>query len=170
MTIDDWGRDWGVSAAALDDLRTRLGHDGRFATQHVKRPEEGATEGHVLTKVQCEAGFKDTLLFRNNVGVLRDENGRPVRYGLANESKEENSRLKSSDLIGIRKVFIEPYMLGRTIGQFVAREAKHGAWVWGEDSSREVPQQTFGDVILSYGGDFAFASGVGTFDRVIPLR
>lgn len=162
MTLDDWARDWRIPLEALADLRTRLGHDGKYATQHVKRPEEGASESHVQTKVHCEAGFKNTLLFRNNVGVLMDKDGRPVRYGLANESPAENKALKSSDLIGIRKVFIEPYMIGRTFGQFVARECKHGAWTWGEDIERETAQQAFGNLILSYGGDFAFATGVGT--------
>lgn len=163
MILDSWAHTWGIPAAAMLDLKARLGHSGEFYTQHPRRPEEGASEGHVQTRVQIEGAQKDIYLWRNNCGVAppTDDNPRPVRYGLANESKEENNLLKSSDLIGIRKIFIEPYMLGRTIGQFVARECKHGDWVFA-GTEREVAQQAFGNLVLAHGGDFAFAAGVGT--------
>lgn len=161
MILDSWAHTWGIPAAAMLDLKARLGHSGEFYTQHPRRPEEGASEGHVQTRVQIEGAQKDIYLWRNNVGVLIDIEGRPVRYGLANESKQENAVLKSSDLIGIRKVFIEPYMIGRTIGQFVAREVKHGEWTYTGDA-HETAQQAFGNLVLAHGGDFAFAAGVGT--------
>jgi hypothetical protein len=161
MTVDDWARDWGIPLAVVNDLKQRLGMDGTYATQHVKRATEGASEGHVQTKVQLEAARLDIHLFRNNVGVAFNEDSRPVRYGLANESAEMNARLASSDLIGIRKVFIEPRHLGSTIGQFVARECKHGTWTY-SGTEREIRQLAFGSLILQYGGDFAFAPGTGT--------
>ncbi len=163
MTIDDWGRDWGIPTHMVDDLKRRLGMDGTYHTQHIKRATEAASEGHVQTKVQIEAARLGIHLFRNNVGVAppTDENPRPVRYGLANESKDMNERLKSSDLIGIRKVFIEPRHLGKTIGQFVARECKHGAWTYA-GTEREVAQLAFIDLVLAHGGDAAFAPGTGT--------
>lgn len=160
--IDKWANDWRIPAAAREDLKKRLGLDGSYFTRHPKIEGEFASESRAQQEVRLEASNKDILLFRNNVGVLTDDTGRPVRYGLANESKEMNKTIKSSDLIGIRKVFIEPYMIGRTIGQFVARECKHGAWKFGEDPSREGPQLLFIETINRYGGDAAFAAGAGT--------
>lgn len=163
MTLDEWGAKWGVPSAALQDFRAVFGVAGEQATRHPKRENEGASEGHVQSAVRLEAAYnKDLILFRNNVGALLDERGVPVRYGLANESKAQNKIIKSSDLIGIRRVMIGPWHVGRTLGQFVAREVKHGTWQWGEDLSREVPQKAFLDLVLSYGGDAAFAAGVGT--------
>ena len=101
-------------------------------------------------------------MFRNNSGALKDERGVPVRYGLANESAQQNKVLKSSDLIGIRKRLITVHDVGSVIGQFVARECKHGTWVYDPRDDRERAQNTFLELVLSYGGDAAFASGVGT--------
>lgn len=164
MNINDWARAWGINPAhpCIADLHMRLGVDGAFALAHPKRPEEGASESRAQSEVRLEAARKDVILWRNNVGALPDERGVPVRYGLANESKAMNAAIKSSDLIGIRKVRVVPEMVGSVIGQFVAREVKHGAWTWGEDAGREVAQKTFIDLVLSYGGDAAFAPGPGT--------
>ena len=52
-------------------------------------------------------------MWRNNVGVLVDATGRPLRYGLANDSKALNTVLKSGDLIGWDRV-----------GRFVSIECK----------------------------------------------
>lgn len=162
MNLEDWANYWHVSPDALVDLRARMGMDGRFAMSHPKRADEGASESRVQSAVRLEASQKDVVLFRNNVGALLDERGVPVRYGLANESKAMNEAIKSSDLIGIRKVWIQPRHVGQYVGQFVARECKHGAWRRSPTDKHEKAQEAFGNLVLSYGGDFAFASGVGT--------
>ena len=54
-------------------------------------------------------------LFRNNVGVLQDREGRYVTYGLCKGS---------SDLIGWKSLVITPDMVGKRIAQFIALEAK----------------------------------------------
>lgn len=83
------------------------------------------------------------MLFRNIVGVsCLDANGRPVRYGLANESPDQNKVIKSADLIGIRPVLIEPRHVGHTIGQFVSREVKKGGWVY-TGKGREAAQMAW---------------------------
>lgn len=162
MWLDEWALRNGVSPAALAELRAAMGMDGRFALSHPKRPTEGASETRVQQEVRLEASRKGVVMFRNNVGALLDERGVPVRYGLANESRQMNETIKSADLIGIRPVVIDASHVGRTIGQFVARECKHGAWRRSPTDKHERAQETFLNLILSNGGDAAFAPGPGT--------
>lgn len=129
---------------------------------HPKRADEGASESRVQSAVRLEASQKNVLMMRNNVGALLDERGVPVRYGLMNESKAMNQAVKSSDLIGIRPVLIGPQHLGATIGQFVARECKHGAWRRSPTDKHEAAQEAFLRLVLANGGDAAFAPGIGT--------
>ena len=63
-------------------------------------------------------------LFRNNSGSLKTPDGRWVRFGLGNISKEFCKKYKSADYIGIRPVLITSDMVGQTIGQFVSIEMK----------------------------------------------
>lgn len=161
-TLATWAQQWGIAPAAVADLAARLGMDGAIHTAHVKRPEEAASESHVQSLVRLEASRLGIVMFRNNVGALLDERGVPVRYGLANESRQQNEQIKSSDLIGIRKVLITQDMVGTYLGQFVARECKHGAWRMSPTDKHEKAQLTFLNLVLSYGGDAAFAPGVGT--------
>jgi hypothetical protein len=72
-------------------------------------------EQAVMQRVALEATRKGWRVFRNNVGVLMDQRGVPVRYGLM---------VGSGDLIGWRPVTITPDMVGQTIGQFVSLEVK----------------------------------------------
>lgn len=60
----------------------------------------------------CVPGLR---LFRNNVGALKDQAGRLVRYGLA---------AGSSDLIGWRSITITPEMVGLQVAIFTALEVK----------------------------------------------
>lgn len=57
---------------------------------------ESALQNHI----RLAAAISGVTLWRNNVGVLLDARGIPVRYGLANESKQLNAQFKSADLIG----------------------------------------------------------------------
>lgn len=82
------------------------------------------SEEAVQAEVRLSAVKRGVQLWRNNVGVLVDATGRPVRYGLANDSKALNSKIKSGDLIGWRPVFITPEMVGKVLAQFVSIECK----------------------------------------------
>lgn len=119
------------------------------------------TEGWAQASIRLEAPRKGVRLFRNNVGVLQDKTGRPVRYGLANDSAALNKKIKSADLIGWRRVVITPAHVGTVIAQFVSREAKEPGWTF-SGTEREQAQAAWAHLVLADGGDAAFATGPGS--------
>ena len=152
-TLLEWQRKHGITAEALADLVTMVGLDVQHSTKDTP-------EARVQDEARLLASKMGWRLFRNNVGVLKDERGIPVRYGIANDSPAMNKRIKSSDLIGIRPVVITPDMVGSTIGQFVAREVKKAGWKY-KGTEHEEAQLAFGTLIIGLGGDFRFWSGEG---------
>lgn len=118
-------------------------------------------ETSLINVIKLEASRKSARLWRNNVGATYTPEGSFIRYGLANESKAINKILKSSDLIGIKTVVITPDMVGKTIGQFLAREVKPTGWKF-SGTEREVAQQNFINLINSLSGNAAFATEEGT--------
>ena len=153
MTLLEWAEKWGLPPQAIRELL--VSHNA------LPPPQDGISEAAVQVRIRLEASKKGLRLFRNNVGVLQDERGIPVRYGLANESKGQNEVLKSSDLIGIRPIVVTQEMVGSTLGQFVAREVKSGTWTF-KGTAREKAQLNFLGLINSLGGDAMFATGEGT--------
>ncbi len=119
------------------------------------------SEAEVLNIVKLEAAKKNIHLWRNNVGAVHTDDGRFLRYGLANESFATNKIIKSGDLIGIRPVLITPDLIGVTIGQFVSRETKNSAWKYSA-TEREKAQLAWAVLINKLGGDAAFATGEGS--------
>ncbi len=98
-------------------------------------------------------------LTRNNVGVLpHPDNGRPVRFGLANESAAQNAALKSADLIGWRTVLITPVMVGQRVAVFLSREVKAPGWAY-RGTDRERAQAAWRDLVRAAGGDAEFTTG-----------
>jgi len=157
VQLEEWAARWGVPYDALADLRTRvLGLDWQ--------PGEtvpGRSEAAVQNEVRLDMTAKGGRLWRNNVGAMQDQSGAFVRFGLANESAQINARVKSADLVGLRPVLIEPHHVGKTIGQFVAREVKAGGWRF-TGTDRERAQLAWLVLVLSLGGDAKFANGVET--------
>ena len=125
MILARWAKDWNISPQALADLHRRMHSEYVTSVSAVPPLSEAA----VQTNVRLEASKKGIVLWRNNVGVLKNEADIPIRFGLANESKQQNERIKSSDLIGIRPILIQHYHVGQTIGQFVSIETKKQSWV-----------------------------------------
>ena len=74
-----------------------------------------ASEQRIQQEIRIACGTGDTRLFRNNTGTLRDQNGRPVQFGLCKGS---------ADLIGWKRVTITPDMVGTTVAVFVSIEVK----------------------------------------------
>lgn len=88
------------------------------------------------------------LLWRNNVGVAPAvRGGRPVRYGLANDSERLNRVLKSSDRIGIEA----------GTGRFVAIETKRPGWRY-TGTEHEAAQLAFIQAVQRNGGLACFAT------------
>lgn len=159
--LEQWAARWGIAPAAILELRTQLGIAG---LPQLQISGNMGSEVRQQSLVRIDAAEKGITLFRNNVGALLDERGVPVRYGLANESKAQNQLVKSADLIGLRPVLIGPHHVGQLIGQFVSREVKHQGWQYSGDK-HEVAQLNWCNFVLSKGGDAAFCSGPGSFNR-----
>lgn len=159
--LDEWASRWGVPAAAVFDLRMRLGTADLPALTDGGRT---GSESRQQQLVRLDAAQHGVWLTRNNVGALLDDRGVPVRYGLANETSAMNKVIKSGDLIGIRPVLIGPQHIGMTIGQFVSREVKHETWQWKGDK-HELAQQAWANFVIAKGGDACFCTGPGSFNR-----
>ena len=97
-------------------------------------------------------------VWRNNSGVLNDKNGRPVRFGLGNDSARVNKAIKSADLIGIMPVVITPDMVGQTLGVFVAIECKAENWAYNDNNAHSRAQKNFLDHVQSKGGIAGFCN------------
>lgn len=156
ISLNQWAIKWGIPFEAVEDLRREMG-----TIDIDPKVKEGESEAAIQTRIRLEGVQKDVKLFRNNVGVLKNKDGVPVRYGLCNDSKQLNKRVKSSDLIGIRKVLITHEHIGSIIGQFVARETKHEVWHYSATEAEQA-QLRFLEMIIAMGGDAQFANKVGT--------
>jgi len=156
--IAQWALRHGVSAQALHELDALFGIEPVVTNMH---DHSALSEGAVQADIRLEAAAKGIHLFRNNVGVLQDKDGRPVRYGLANDSSRLNKIIKSGDLIGWRRVRIERSHVGSVIAQFVSREVKAGNWTY-SGNDREVAQLAWIKLINANGGDAQFCNKVGT--------
>lgn len=158
MTIEEWCVRWGVPHAAYYELLA-------IARALPDPPASGSSrsEAAVSSDLLLETGARrDLLLFRNNVGALKDERGVPVRYGLANESPAQNKIIKSADFIGIYRRKIGPQDVGTFIGQFVSTEAKREGWRY-SGQGRERAQMAWATIINSMGGRAVFHAGGPAF-------
>jgi hypothetical protein len=162
VEISEWAARNQVSTTALMELLELLADNDH--SPEAADPDKLASEARQQSIVRLEAPKHGVWLTRNNVGVLPNpDTGRPVRYGLANESKAQNQVVKSADLIGFRKRVILPTDVGTVIAQFVSRECKAEGWKF-KGTARELAQQRWRDFININGGDAAFASGPGSFN------
>ncbi len=157
-SLHEWAVRWNIPWAAVVDLQNQMGMDGTLAAPPAP---DGATEDYAMVQVRLEAPQKGCRVWRNNVGALADAEGRFVRYGLANDSKAINEKIKSGDLIGIRPVLIEQRHVGTVIGQFLSREVKKPGWQY-SGKEREPAQLKWIHLVTQLGGDAAFCTGAGS--------
>lgn len=121
-------------------------------------------------KVRLRAASWGARIFRNNSGVLFNQEGVPIRFGLGNESAKLNKKLKSSDFIGWQTVEITPDMVGKQVAVFVGIEAKSEGFKHREEynqNSREYAQAKFIQLIQEAGGIAGFASNELDVDRIL---
>jgi hypothetical protein len=154
VELRQWALRHHVSAEALAELSGLL---GAGAT-----PSNSTdSEARVQSEVRLAAPGAGMRLWRNNVGVLQDERGVPVRFGLANDTKALNERLKSSDLIGWRRLLIELRHVGSVVAQFSTLECKHSAWSRRPGDAHEEAQERWLQLVAAEGGYAKFITGAG---------
>ncbi len=91
-------------------------------------------------------------LWRNNTGMLRDQHGRPVTFGLCPGS---------ADLIGYTTIEVTPDMVGQRLAVFTAVEVK-------SPTGRPTPEQAaFLDHIRQAGGRAGIARSVDEAMRIV---
>lgn len=155
IELRQWAVRHHVSLEALAELSGLLGAPALPVDQ-----AGNGSEARVQSQVRLAAPPAGMRLFRNNVGVLKNMDGVPVRYGLANDSKALNEKLKSSDLIGWRRLIITPPMVGSLVAQFCALECKHEAWTYTGDE-HEVGQFNWQALVAADGGYAKFITNPG---------
>ena len=170
--LNQWAIRHQVSIDALHELRQMMGIADADHLHHAQAElrldvSEAAvqaelrldvSEAAVQAELRLNASKVGGRLWRNNRGAgYLQEGGQLVRWGLANDSKQMNSVIKSHDLIGIKPVLITQDMVGTIIGQFWSREAKPSGWRF-TGTAHEEAQLAWADLIVSLGGDAKFSN------------
>ena len=150
--LAEWAAAWNIPPAAMRDFYRRVG-----ALEEPLAESQGRSESNVSSRLRLESSKRGYPFWRNNVGALIDDRGVPVRYGLANDSKQVNERLKSGDLIACQPVLIEAHHVGTRIGQFVSAEVKREDWKF-TGTPREIAQLNWINLVNSRGGWAAFVT------------
>ena len=154
--IGQWARKHRISQQALPELLQLLATPPPNAGTPTPRSEAAAQ-----AEIRLAAPKWGGVLWRNNVGVW-DNDGRPVRYGLANDSAKLNRSVKSSDLIGFVPISTD----SRTFAVLTAIECKRGDWKWA-GTKQEVAQQRFHNIVRAGGGIAGFARDRAEFEALL---
>lgn len=111
-----------------------------------------ASEQRIQQEIRIACSKGSTRLFRNNTGTLRDQNGRPVQFGLCKGS---------ADLIGWRTVTITEDMVGQQAAVFLSIEVKTA-------TGRLRPeQQQWLDAVQAAGGIAGVARSVSDAEALL---
>lgn len=125
-------------------------------------------ESAAASHIRLEAARSNVHLWRNNSGVLKNEQGTPVRYGLMNESSALNEKIKSSDYVGITPINAYVEGIGWTVlGVFTAIEMKHSKWRFNPLDKKELAQEAFCNIVRQAGGFAGFATCPEDFRKII---
>jgi len=92
------------------------------------------------------------LPMRNNMGAFTDtDTGRVTRFGLMNESKQQNERFKSGDLYCPIPIVIQPHHVGKLMGVAGHFEIKPEGWQLQPSDKRAQAQLRFIELVRSVG-------------------
>lgn len=141
MTIDlnGWAQRWGIPHRAMVELQ-------EITIPDVPIDADGGSETRVQSEIRLAASRAGVVLLRNNSGAAFTRDGRPIRFGLGNDSARANDVMKSSDLIGFTPT-----------GRFLAIEVKPPGWRF-TGTGREIAQQNFLQLVIRHGGAGTFAT------------
>lgn len=126
-------------------------------------------EAAIQQQLRLEAARLGWHLWRNNNGACRDDTGRLIRYGLANDSARLSKQIKSSDLIGWVPVLITPDMVGQTVAVFTSIEAKRSDWRLQPGDAHAQAQARWIDLVKGSGGYGGFVTDPSQL-KEIPRR
>lgn len=118
-----------------------------------------SNEAVVQQQVRLAMARMGATMWRNNTGACTDDSGRLIRYGLCNDSAQMNAQIKSSDLVGIVPITVQPHHVGRTFAIFAAVECKRPGWHLTPGDKRGQAQKRFIDIVQGNGGIGGFATG-----------
>ncbi len=123
-------------------------------------------EASVQSEIRLHASQQGACLWRNNVGVLPDKRGVPIRFGLANDSAKMNKVLKSPDLVGFVPIRIMQHHVGRILPVFAGIECKRTGWAW-TGNPHEAAQSMFLSLVTLNGGIGCFATSVDDYEQAV---
>lgn len=147
-TLHDWALRHNLPASALQELVALLTYTPDLPA--------GKSEAAVQNEIRLAAARRNITLWRNNTGVLMNEAGVPVRFGLNNDSPQANRRMKSADLIGIH----------RPSGRFVSIEVKRPGWKHSDASERDRAQLAWAVTINALGGVALRATSAAALEEI----
>jgi hypothetical protein len=147
-----WAARHNIPGQALAELASFMPTDPQPS------PTAKGSEASVVAARRLAASKRGARAWRNNVGAYADERGNHIRYGLANDSAQQNKRIKSADLIGVEPLVITAGMVGCTVGRFFAEECKRVGWKRRAGDAHEDAQAAFLDLVNALGGRGEFKS------------
>lgn len=127
-------------------------------------------ESAVQQRVRLAMAQAGGLPMRNNVGAAEDKSGRIIRYGLMNESVQQNRQHKSSDIVGPVPILIQPHHVGRVMGVLSVFECKHSDWKWSAADERAAAQWRFIQLMQSVGCIGGFVTDAGQVAQYIDAH
>lgn len=125
------------------------------------------SEAVVQQQARLELARAYSQAWRNNVGACQDKTGRQIRYGLANESAQQNKQIKSSDLICCVPTLIKPHMVGYYLGVFGSLECKRSDWHMTPGDKDAQAQARFHQIVRDACGFAGFVTSNDDVHRII---
>lgn len=166
MTYETWAKRHPQAAAELAELHTA-------ALTEQDAENTGKSEAWAQQQIRFKVARAGGAIWRNNVGATPaktehtcprcsfrfEQKNQPLRYGLCNESHQQNQRVKSADLIGIMPVLITPEHVGQKLGMFISYEAKKPDWVHNPADAHTAAQEAWAALVHRFHGHARISRG-----------